>query len=432
MKLLSNEKVIDIMSNTLNHVDGRLIDHGERVAYLMYKVLKPQGIFTNEKLRDICVLAMLHDVGAYKTEEIDNMVIFETTDVWEHSIYGSLFLKYFSPLKELSPVVLFHHAECDELEHLIGEEMQMLANLVSLCDRADVFAVHGGKNEDFLMYLLKFRNIKYLNENVNMYLSADINIETVFDEMKTDETFNNIFHKTPLTEKEATDYINMIIYSIDFRSNQTVIHTLSTVCIAEYLARKLELDEDTIVKVKTGALLHDIGKVGIPLHILESNERLSDEDMNIMRTHVNFTEEIIKGNVEEEIERIAVNHHEKTNGEGYPNRIDGQTITTSDRIVAIADIFSALCRERSYKDEFPKEKVICILDAMAEQSLIDPKIVSIATANFDEIVKNIKTQAEPVIKAYENMNSEYQTIKKELLAKFNPEQPEPETVVLSW
>ena len=126
MKLLSNEKVIDIMSNTLNHVDNRLMDHGERVAYLMYKVLKPQEMFDEAELRDICILAMLHDVGAYKTEEIDKMVLFETKDVWEHSAYGSLFLKYFSPLKELASVILFHHAECNELEYLPNKEHQVM------------------------------------------------------------------------------------------------------------------------------------------------------------------------------------------------------------------------------------------------------------------------------------------------------------------
>ena len=419
MKLLSNEKVINIMSNTLNHVDGRLVDHGERVAYLLYKVLKqPKSMFNNRQLRDICILAMLHDVGAYKTEEIDKMVIFETRDVWEHSIYGSLFLKHFSPLKELSPVVLFHHASCKELPYLEYEDLQVLANLISLCDRADVFAVHNGKNEKFLKHINKYRNIKYRSDLVDMYLAADINIESTFDEMMSDDEFNDIFHKTPLTEKEATEYIDMIVYSIDFRSSQTVIHTISTVSIAEYLAKKMGLNEEDVNKVKTGATLHDIGKIGVPLHILESTEKLSDREMSIMRTHINFTDDILDGNVDEDIKRIAVNHHEKLNGEGYPNQINGQMIANTDRIVAIADIFSALCRARTYKSEFPKEKVIGILSDMAEQNLIDPEIVSIAVDNFDEIAAIIKKDAEPIIKAYEEMNEEYTYIRDELLVKF--------------
>ncbi|MCL2819273.1 MAG: HD domain-containing protein [Oscillospiraceae bacterium] len=418
MKLLSNEKVIDIMSATLNHVDGRLIDHGERVAYLLYKVLKPQARFNDVQLRDICILAMLHDVGAYKTEEIDKMVIFETKDVWEHSVYGSLFLRYFSPLRELSPVILFHHAKCDELGYLQDEDMLVLAQLVSLCDRADVFSVHNGKNDDLLMHINENRNINYRDDIVDMYLAADINIETVFEEMKSDEDFNNIFHKTPLSEEEAIEYINMIVYTIDFRSSQTVIHTLSTVCVAEALARILGLNENEINIIKTGAVLHDIGKVGIPIHILESSERLNDEDMSIMKNHVRYTEEIINGNVDEVIKRIAVNHHEKLNGEGYPNSLDGQAITMYDRIVAIADIFTALNGARSYKDGFSKEKVVKILNEMAEQQLLDQKIVETAINHYDDIVEQIKKESEPIIKAYEEMHSEYHLIREELHEKF--------------
>lgn len=71
------------MERTLNYVDTRLIDHGKRVAYLMFKVLERQNRFDNAQLRDICVLGMLHDVGAYKTEEIDKMVIFEAVDNYD-------------------------------------------------------------------------------------------------------------------------------------------------------------------------------------------------------------------------------------------------------------------------------------------------------------------------------------------------------------
>jgi len=417
MKFISNERVIDIMSNTLNHVDARLMNHGERVAYLLYKVLTPKKRFDAQQMRDICILGMLHDVGAYKTEEIDKMVIFETIDVWEHSIYGSLFLKYFSPLKELAPVILFHHAQCDELSLLENEDFKVLAQLISLCDRADVFKVHGGLNEKFLSHLQKHRNTRYRDDIVDMYLAADINIDHVFDEMKTDDEFNNLFHETPLSEKEATEYIDMIIYSIDFRSSQTVIHTLLTVCIAEYLANKLGFDAEEIDKVKTGAVLHDIGKVGVPIHILESTERLSDDEMRVMKTHVDFTEEILDGNVDEEIKRIAVNHHEKINGEGYPNRLDGHEITIPQRIVAIADIFGALCKARSYKDEFPKDKVVGILGDMAQQNLLDPKIVSIAIDNYDEIVDTVKKEAVPIVGAYDNMNMDYKQIRQELLGK---------------
>ena len=414
MVLVKNEKVIDIMENTLNHVDARLVNHGKRVAYLIYKVLEGQHKYDSKKIRDICVLAMLHDVGAYKTEEIDRMVVFETIDIWEHSIYGYLFLRFFSPLKEMSPVILFHHAECNELKYLEDPEHKLLAQLISLCDRGDVFALHGGNADGFRDYINQNRNIKYYDYIVDMFLASGVNIDNAFKYIDTDEAFNDVFRNTPLSREEVNGYIKMIIFSIDFRSNQTVIHTVATTCIAGIMARLLGVDENDIEKIKTGAMLHDIGKIGIPVHILESTDRLNDADMEIMRGHVDITEKILRGNVDADVEHIAINHHERLNGTGYPKHFGVHDIAFFDRIVVIADIFSALCGSRSYKSAYPKEKIIRILSDMSGQNLIDPEIAALSIKHYDEIIEAVERESQPVIQAYNDMNEEYQRIRNEV------------------
>jgi putative nucleotidyltransferase with HDIG domain len=421
MQLIRNERVIDILKNALNCVDARLIDHGKRVAYLVYKILKQQNIFTDKQLRDICILAMLHDVGAYKTEEIDKMVIFETRDVWEHSIYGYLFLKYFSPLKELSPAILFHHADCNELMNLDDPACRMLAQLISLCDRADIFALNNviGADSDagFRDYINKYRGIKYRDDIADMFLSSGVNVNVIFNEIDSDGDFNRIFYETPLSREEVTGYINMIIYSIDFRSSQTVFHTVATAYIAAILADLMNVDKDEIMKIKTGAMLHDIGKNGIPIHILESTEKLNDTDMAIMRGHVEITEKILDGNVDDEIKNIAVKHHEKLNGSGYPKKLNSDEIAFFDRIVAIADIFSALCGARSYKNAFSKDRIVGILSDMSGQNLIDSNITSIAINHFEEIKEGIERESLPVIQSYNAMNEEYFKPKNDIIER---------------
>ena len=413
MQLLKNEKVIDIMEKTLNHVDARLIDHGKRVAYLLFKIFKPQQTFDDERLRDICILAMLHDVGAYRTEEIDKMVIFETIDVWEHSIYGYLFLKYFSPLKELSPTILFHHAECEEVK-LLDAELQLLAQLISLCDRADVFVQHKGSAAGFRAHMEKYRDVKYRSDVVDMFLASGIDIDTVYDTIDTDAAFNQVFRNTPLTQDEVNGYLRMIVFSIDFRSSQTVIHTIATTCIAGILAGFLGADEKDINMIKTGAMLHDIGKIGIPIHILESTDRLNEADMEIMKTHVTITEAILDGNVDEEIKRMAIRHHEKLGGAGYPNRLPDDSIALYDRIVTIADIFSALCGARSYKKMFTKEKIIELLTEMS--GTLDPEIVALTISHYDSILEEVNRESAPIIKTYRDMNEEYRQIRERVEA----------------
>jgi HD-GYP domain-containing protein (c-di-GMP phosphodiesterase class II) len=418
LKLISNEKIVDIMEKTLNHVDARLTDHGKRVAYLIFKVLEPRHDFTDKELRDICILAMLHDVGAYKTEEIDKMVVFETKDVWEHSIYGCLFLQYFSPLRELAPVLLFHHAECDELADLKNPAHQVLSQLISLCDRADVFALYKGSAADFRNHLEKNRDIKYRGDIVDMFLASGVNIENVFGEIDSDESFRHILYDTPMSGEEVSQYIRMIIFSIDFRSSQTVIHTVATTCIAGFLAGLSGADENAIETIKTGAMLHDIGKIGIPVHILENPGKLSDSDMEIMRTHVDITDKIITGSVHDVVRHIAVGHHEKLDGSGYPNHLNSHDIAFFDQIVAIADIFSALCGARSYKEAFPKERIVKILSDMSAQTLLDPAIVTLAVEHFDEIMEAVDRESRPIIEAYNAMNEEYLRIKAEIKSKY--------------
>ena len=414
MKLVKNENVINIMEKTLNHIDARLVDHGKRVAYLLYKVLESQHNYDSKEMQNICILAMLHDVGAYKTEEIDKMVVFETVDVWEHSIYGYLFLKYFSPLKEMAPIILFHHAECNELKYLEKPEHKLLAQLISLCDRGDVFVLHGGNADSFKKHINQNRNIKYYDYIVDMFLASGVNIDNVFEGIDTDEAFNNVFRNMPLSKEEVDGYIKMIIFSIDFRSSQTVIHTVSTTCIASIMAGLLGVKENDIEKIKTGAMLHDIGKIGIPVYILESTDKLNDADMEIMRKHVEITEKILQGNVDTDIKHIAVNHHERLNGTGYPKRFGFRDIAFFDRIVTIADIFSALCGSRSYKTAYPKERIIRILSDMSSQNLIDSKIAALSIEHYDEIIEAVYRESLPVMQAYNDINEEYQRIRNEI------------------
>jgi putative nucleotidyltransferase with HDIG domain len=380
MALITNAGMIDIMQRTLNYVDDRLVNHGMRVAYLMFKALSAQNRYSAKELRDICVLAMLHDIGAYKTEEIDKMVIFETVDVWEHSIYGYLFLKYFSPLKELAEVILYHHAsreETGEIDPAISE----LAQLVLRCDRVDVSHIISGG-------VAKFNG-----------------------EMERDAAFRQVLLEPEFTDEEIVGYIDMVIYSIDFRSSQTVKHTVTVASASRAIARLAGVTGEQLGRISVAAMLHDIGKISTPVNILESTGSLSDAEMEIMRRHVGVSEEILRGNVAEDIVNMAVNHHEKLNGRGYLKGLGEMDIAESDRIIAVADVLSALCYARSYKDAFPKEKVTGILTDMAERGSLDPGVVALVCEHYDEILRETDEAAAPVIDAYNRIKAEYEEIR---------------------
>lgn len=414
MKQISSKNMAGIVCRTLNHVDERLVDHGIRVAYITLKMLEAEGCSDRKSIRDLCFLTMVHDVGAYKTEEINNMVQFETGNVWNHSIYGYLFLKYLSPFSELAPVILYHHTDCDKLAGIPGLQRNLLkwAQMVNLSDRVDV-CIQTGEGVNIIEYLERFSDRKFSSEVIDLFKKAekrDQILEKLGDSANQRKISKEVFEalgNPSFSRKEIETYLKMIVYAIDFRSPFTVIHTITTTSISQELARLMEMQEIEITQIYYGALLHDLGKIGIPVEILEYPGKLSPQAMKIMKTHVDITEEIMNGEMEPVIANIALRHHEKMDGSGYPRGLKGEVLTPSERIVAIADIVSALNGRRSYKDAFGKEKIVGILTEMKEDGLLCEKTVDVMIRHFDEIMENVRNTCEPVLNVYDHINIEF-------------------------
>lgn len=407
MQQISSKHIAGIICRTLNHVDERLVDHGGRVAFIVLKMLKKDGRYDSKMIRDIVFIAMLHDIGAYKTEEISNMVQFETGDVWNHSIYGYLFLKYLSPFEDLASVVLFHHLDCSKLKD-IDVPYKFQAQCVNIADRTDVYLAVSGR-EDVFEYLEEFEEQKFTKEVIDLMKSLEEE-EHIFDRLEKNDYIQEVMEvlgEAVFTLEEIVMYLKMIIFTIDFRSPYTVMHTITTTRTSIELADIMGMDSEQIELIRFGALLHDLGKIGIPVEILEYPGKLSPQAMKIMRTHVNITEEIINGEIQEEIRRIAIRHHEKMDGSGYPRGLGEASLTQSERIVAIADIVSALCGRRSYKEAYEKDKIIEILTEMKDDGLLCPVCVDIMIDKFDEIMKRVTEYCEPVLEIYNHINEEY-------------------------
>ena len=109
--MIHQSQIISVINKMLHFVDPRLVDHGERVAYIALEMLKHAKKELPLERTKLFILSVLHDIGAYKTEEIDEMLSFESKGVWSHAIYGYLFLKYLSPLGDESEAILYHHLD---------------------------------------------------------------------------------------------------------------------------------------------------------------------------------------------------------------------------------------------------------------------------------------------------------------------------------
>ena len=136
-----------------------------------------------------------------------------------------------------------------------------------------------------------------------------------------------------------------------------------------------------------------------------------------MKKHAVYTELIANGLFPRNVVRIASRHHERLDGSGYPRGLSASDLTTSDRLVAVADVVSALLQKRSYKSALDKETVIDILSSEADGGKLDREIVDLLISEYDEIIGEVIQKSSGTIKTYEGLHSEYGKYLKEYSAQ---------------
>ncbi len=399
MAVISSKNMYDILRKSFSILNPQLMHHSERTAYILYKMLLAEGRMNNQEMADYVLIALLHDIGTCKLEYIDHWAEYEKNDVWPHSIYGFLFLKYLSPLESKAEVVLYHHLDYNK-HYVIKSQYIKIAEYLFMADKMDVVMSMPGTLESD--YLQKYRNIKFSAEALALFLKANAQYK-VLDNLKHDDylkELDELIASVNFSEEYKRKFLQMLVYIIDFRSEHTVIHTLATTIFAQELGEMMHLTAQEKYNLYYGALLHDIGKIAIPLSILEAPGRLTPKEMDIMKKHVEITNHILTGIVDDDVREIAIRHHEKIDGSGYFRGLKGDQLTRPQRIVAVADIISALYGKRSYKEAFDIDKIKGIIKSDADNNKICPQVVGVALRNMNRIIDNFEKKKEVTLGTY--------------------------------
>ncbi len=415
MSVISSKDVNEIIRKTLGIINQRIMNHGEITGYILYKMMEYENTYTEQhyteqELVDYTMLGILHDIGLYKEDNVKNVSEFETKNLWPHSIYGFLFLKYLSPVGDKAEVVLYHHLDYNR-HNLIQSRYLHLIELLSLADKMDTF-LHLKEESLEPEYFTKYRDTKFSGAALDLFRKAEerYGITENLVNGKYREELDVLLAKRAFSEQYKRGFLEMLVYTIDFRSEHTVIHTLATVHFAEQLGRLARLSGKDLRDLHYGALLHDLGKIAIPLNILESTGRLNDEEMRIMKAHVRITEMILEGVVDDDVLQIAVRHHEKLDGSGYHKGLKAEDLTLAQQIIAVADILSALHGKRSYKDAFSKEKILDIMNGDANNGKINRNVVTSLERNYDKIIAEFEKEKENTIGLYLKIKEQYAVI----------------------
>ena len=181
-------------------------------------------------------------------------------------------------------------------------------------------------------------------------------------------------------QKTFSSLIEALAASIDAKHRLTAGHSQRVMEYSVEIANEMHLTKDEIDNIRIAALLHDVGKIGIPDDVLSKPGKLTDEEYSIMKTHPDQTKSILDkiyfSEKQKDIPLIASSHHEKINGFGYPYNLKGDKIPLGGKIIAVADVYDALTSERDYRKPMTRKEAISIIKE-GSGSHFEPSIVKV-------------------------------------------------------
>jgi putative two-component system response regulator len=193
--------------------------------------------------------------------------------------------------------------------------------------------------------------------------------------------------------KSREESIHILSKAAEFRDNETAKHTIRMGHSSEQLARLSGLPHAQCRNIKYAAPLHDVGKIGISDTILLKPGKLTTEEFEAMKAHCEIGYRILSESTSDVLilgAEIALNHHEKFDGSGYPRGLSGENIPITGRIAAICDVFDALTSERVYKKAIPPDEALVIMTE-GRGSHFDPRLFDHFAEHFASFVA-IRTQ----------------------------------------
>ena len=207
------------------------------------------------------------------------------------------------------------------------------------------------------------------------------------------------------SEAVSAEIINTLITAIDAKDIYTKGHSTRVANYSVIMAGRLGMDDEQVKQIRYKALLHDVGKIGIPDRVLNKADSLTDEEFDIIKSHTTIGADMLKGMSSlSDMYLVARNHHERYDGKGYPDGLEGESIPIEARIVGIADAYDAMSSDRAYRKALSK-KVIRGELIRGRGNQFDPKLVDVFIELFDEGAFDIDNNDEEEMESLQKVTS---------------------------
>lgn len=410
--LISLTHSIDMMSTLIHR-------HHLRVATLCESLAETLH-WDDESKKQLILAASLHDIGAVSNLDKSEIQQIDVKEDHPHAILGAGMLRDFPYFEPILPIIRFHHHYWRDGQgaDFKGQTVPDASFLLHLADRIDILINPNewvlDQTEDIRRELSLMAGDVFKPEHVDAFLQASIH--DAFWLRLDAVTMPDLMSRTLANEKPITVDIDLLealakMFSrmIDFRSQFTATHSAGVASVAYELASLRNYDPDKSRQLRVAGYLHDIGKIAVPKEILEKPAALTEAEFHRMKAHAYYTNAIL-GAIPalEDICHWASYHHEKNDGSGYPFGLDKKDICEEERILAYADVFTALRENRPYRDSMPiPETLKAIVDIL--QPTPEDEVYSILVRYIEQIDQARADAQKKASRIFDEINAEIKT-----------------------
>lgn len=383
-------ELLDCLSGAVDLVSPAVAGHHHQTASLAYRIAQQMELSASVQ-RNVYLAGIIHDIGALSLNERLELVESEPVTANSHGYRGARLLEEFGPLGELADIVRFHHVRWDygTGKSIMGQDVGIESHIVHLADRAVVMIKEGVsvlEQIPGIIASIKEREGTVFSPDTVNALAALAGREYVWLELEHRLSPDPVLFMPEtytLNADEVLSLSRLLSRIIDFRSRFTATHSAGVAKTAEKLAELAGFSGNECLMMLVAGYLHDLGKLAIDNAVLEKPGKLDNREFNTIRSHTFFTYQLL-GRIQgfETINRWASFHHERLDGNGYPFHLKGDSIPVGSRIMAVADIFTAITEPRPYRDGMERDKRIRLLRSMVDSGAICGRAVASVLDNF--------------------------------------------------
>lgn len=364
-----------LTTRVIQIINPELQLHMQRTALIALELAQASGLSRPQQQTVFCA-ALLHDIGVLGDKRafsslnaIDNL-----NDPHQHR--GAEMLAGLTTLAPILPIIRDHHFS----PHHRGSLEQHIVYFADVFERL-LAGNKGGSAYQPDIIITQFRTLyKAIDPSLCQTLCQLAQKEHFWLHLNPGHIQRMLEIIGPINDvymgiDGLKDICLLIANIVDTYSSFTATHSLKVGQISRALAAWMNQPELECRKIEIAGYLHDIGKVYIPLAILEKQGELNDKELLQVREHSYMTGEILSAFSElGDIVNWAANHHEKLDGSGYPLHLSGDYLQLADRIIAIADIFTALTEDRPYRPGMSRQQALRLIEGDVTNGALDKDV----------------------------------------------------------